>query len=474
MILADFKKVGFFCGFICLMVSLIFIFGYTARAETKYIESETGQTCADLCEADQGENGEPLYCVGMTVGREWQDHRYCDILNGNGLCEKTVGGCNTVLLDQSSACDNPYSDNDCYNQQYRQASWTDCLCRTSETPIWDNTGEEDVFEDIGANVYTDPWETHYIYQGFDSPTNDIGKITRFSTFIGSIGWDGTPDDILNQAYFKIGFYFADSVNDCFAFEVQKRIDCVFGCGEDNQYSMFQVPANPDGTLRAENYWELNSSPGYSIYDSAGQNEFFCGIGIFPYHTTGATSSIIVLTQPSDTLPDSYIYGQSRNAHPLSFKLHGEETQATTTPGRECLCDDIATSTGWLEEISNAISWGVQCSIRKTTCWLLTPSADSLDNFATSTHTLSESFPFNTLYGLTNPIKESADIEMNSTTTSSLKMPMVNQSGHYYLLTVASSTSVAGVIGATNANSWRVGIAYVIWAMFAGLVFMIIF
>jgi len=470
---ADFKKVGFFCGLICLMVSFIFIFGYSARAETKYIESTNGQTCAEICEADEGENGEPLYCVGMTVGHEWQDHRFCWInedagYGGGDYCEKAVGGCNSVLYDGGfGGCSNPYSDNDCYNQSYRQASWTDCVCRTDETPILNHTGTEDTFENIGANWAGDPFETDYFYQGFNSPTNNIGKITRFSTFIGSLGWNGTSDPT-NFAWFKLAFYFADSVNDCFAFEVQKDIRCMFGCQENLTYSQVQVPANPDGTLRAENYWELNGTLENPIYDSAEHDEYFCGIGIFGSHMQNATSSIIVLTQENENLMDGRNVKTSSNVFPLSFKFYGEQQEATSTG--ECLCDDFPNDPTWYDYVE----YGISCALKKTTCWLFIPSDVAIETFVSEGESLKEKFPASTLYGLVEPIKDSADIEMNGTSTSNLKMPMVNKTGDFYMLTVASSSSVSAMIGTTNANSWRVGIAYVIWAMFAGLVFMIIF
>lgn len=471
--LTDFKKVGFFCGPICLMTSFIFIFGYSARAETKYIESTNGQTCADICEADEGENGEPLYCVGMTVGHEWQDHRYCRATNNN-YCQKEVGGCNTVLVDNEfGGCSDPYSDSDCYNQSERQASWSDCVCRTTETPILNHTGTIDTFENIGANWAGDPFETDYFYQGFNWPTKNIGKITRFSTFIGSLGWAGNSDPT-NFAWFKLAFYFAENADDCFAFEVQKQIECIFGCEETLTYSQVQVPANPDGTLRAENYWELNGTLENPIYDSANplfyeNGEYFCGIGIFGSHRQSATSSIVVLTQENENLMDGRNVKTSSNVFPLSFKLYGESSpQATTTA--QCVCDDFPNDPTWYDYVE----YGISCAIKKTTCWLFIPSEVAIETFVSEGENLKQKFPASTLYGLVDPIKESADIEMNGTSTSNLKMPMVNKSGDFYMLTVASSTSVANMIGTTNANSWRVGIAYVIWAMFAGLVFMIIF
>jgi hypothetical protein len=475
MISVNFKKLYFFCGLICLMVSLIFIFGYTARAETITIEGQLGQTCKTVCENESG-----FYCVGIKINSEYLDHRFCGIDYDNGgdtFCSRFVGDCNTVISDDGYAgCSNPYGDNLCNLSPDRQAQFTNCLCRTNETPILDHTNTgADESTTIGAN---DGQATNnFIYQPFAFPTNNIGKIMRFSTFIGTTGWNGGLVDTTDMAWFKIGFSFANSADDCFNNEVEKYINCVFGCDEDTKNDMYATPTN-NGNLIASNYWELNAKEDgddlIPIYDSANPATgltYFCGVGIYSYKYSIATSTagITVLTGENSNLLKSYNFFSQQETNPLSFKLYGEPPEIATTT-EECNCNDIATSTGLLDDIGN----GIQCAFRKITCWLFTPSADTIDNFATSTHKLSESFPFNTLYGLTNPIKESADIEMNSTSTSDLKMPMVNKSGHYYLLQVASSTSVTKLIGATNANSWRVGIAYVIWAMFAGLIFMIIF
>lgn len=130
-----------------------------------------------------------------------------------------------------------------------------------------------------------------------------------------------------------------------------------------------------------------------------------------------------------------------------------------------ICDDVATSTGLFFD---DFRFGIECGFKKIIYWAISPSASSLNSIRSSYDTFKLQFPFNAYFGLTDTINKS--ISTSTATTGTLKMPMVNKTGDYYMLDVMSSSTLPNLIGGSNANLFRNSISWLMWSATAFMVF----
>lgn len=130
-----------------------------------------------------------------------------------------------------------------------------------------------------------------------------------------------------------------------------------------------------------------------------------------------------------------------------------------------ICDDIATSTG---TYFDDFRYGIECGFKKILYWSFYPSQNSLNGLSTSYYDLKQTFPFSAYYGLTDTITNS--ISTSTATNGTLKMPFIDKTGHYTMLTVMSSSSLPNMIGGTNANLFRNSLSWIIWALTAFVIF----
>lgn len=129
------------------------------------------------------------------------------------------------------------------------------------------------------------------------------------------------------------------------------------------------------------------------------------------------------------------------------------------------CDQIASSTGGFDDFR----YGFECGARKAGIWAFYPSNESTDYLKTSFGIMKEKFPFSAYFGIIDTI--SGSIASSSTSTDgSLKMPMVDKTGHYYMLSVLSSTSMPNLIGVTNYTLFRNSLGWCIWMLVAFLIY----
>lgn len=155
---------------------------------------------------------------------------------------------------------------------------------------------------------------------------------------------------------------------------------------------------------------------------------------------------------------------------INFTIQGA---TTTTPTAWCgnLCADIATSTNLLGEIGN----GVNCALRSATCYLFYPHKYNIDQFFTQYENFKQVFPFNTFFDIASTTQNAfASSTMNNNNTFGL--PNIRKSGtttQYYIQPLLSSSTMASFIGSSNATLFRTTISYLIYAITAGGIFLII-
>jgi hypothetical protein len=311
----------------------------------------------------------------------------------------------------------------------------------------------------------------FIYQPLSSPLdyNEWLTIEGYAIYICTNGQD--------NSFNTVSLLMAEDADDCLDPLADKCNNIL-----SQDLPSWSCPAGGVEEWDINQYQEVILT-GTSIYDIAGDirptcqvgdavKRAICGIYVSDYpYPEYATSTSQILTADADYLA-GYNGWTSLDTLPMYFKLYG------TAPEPEpemCNCDDImASTTNWVGDIGN----GIQCGFRQLTCWMLTPSPESLSDFATSTRAISEVFPFNTLYGLTNPIRDSANAQKISTTSQAFAIPMIRDKvgggTEYYNLTVATSTTLARTIGTTNAEKFRLYLGYIIWLSMAGGILLIIF
>lgn len=123
---------------------------------------------------------------------------------------------------------------------------------------------------------------------------------------------------------------------------------------------------------------------------------------------------------------------------------------------------------------------VMCSIRNgltiAIFWLTSPNCSSLNYFQSGYSAIKSGFPFNAYFDVADAINTAID-SATSTATTTIGVPFIERisstSSKFVILPVISSTTIPNAIGATNANTVRTTIAFVIWIFSALFVFFIV-
>jgi len=128
-----------------------------------------------------------------------------------------------------------------------------------------------------------------------------------------------------------------------------------------------------------------------------------------------------------------------------------------------ICDGIATST---------IMGDFECIIKRAIAWAFYPSAKSLKSVKDAYGKVAGTFPFSIYFDITGAITD-AIATTSTSTTGVFSMPMITATGTYYMLPVASSSSLPDLIGGTNAILFRDTLSWILWILTGYLVFVII-
>ncbi|ARF10117.1 hypothetical protein Indivirus_18_1, partial [Indivirus ILV1] len=150
-----------------------------------------------------------------------------------------------------------------------------------------------------------------------------------------------------------------------------------------------------------------------------------------------------------------------------------QSATTTTPTAWCgnLCADIATSSDLLGQIGN----GVNCALRSAICYLFYPHKYNVNQFFTQYENFKQAFPFNTFFDIASTTKNAfASSTMSNNTTFGL--PNIRKTGtttQYYIQPLLSSSTMANFIGSSNATLFRTSISYLIYAITACGIFLIL-
>lgn len=165
-----------------------------------------------------------------------------------------------------------------------------------------------------------------------------------------------------------------------------------------------------------------------------------------------------------------VYSHILDDQEINFTI---QSATTTTPTAWCsnLCADIATSTGLLSEIGN----GVNCALRSAVCYLFYPHQYNINQFVTQYENFKQVFPFNTFFDIASTTENAfASSTMSSNTTFGL--PNIRKTGtttEYYIQPLLSSSTMGSFIGQSNATLFRTTISYLIYAITAGGIFLIL-
>lgn len=127
---------------------------------------------------------------------------------------------------------------------------------------------------------------------------------------------------------------------------------------------------------------------------------------------------------------------------------------------EDICIGVATST---------IMGSIECAFKKVAAWIIYPSQTSVANLYTAYQELRASFPFNAFFGLTDAL-QGAIATTTLTTTDNFSLPMITATGTFYMLPVVNSSTLANLIGQTNATLFRNSISWFLWLAVALMIF----
>ena len=136
-----------------------------------------------------------------------------------------------------------------------------------------------------------------------------------------------------------------------------------------------------------------------------------------------------------------------------------------------LCWDIATSTTFLDSLTNSIV----CGGRYVMCYTFQPHDSVVYMVGDSIEKMKDSFPFNSYFGLTDTVKE-----VIATTTidsdATIGVPMIRKTGttsEYYIMPLLGSTTMQSTIGATNAETVKTTLGWLAWVIVAGIIIVVI-
>lgn len=273
-------------------------------------------------------------------------------------------------------------------------------------------------------------------------------------------------------------------------------------GEPENDVIFINPINSSIQSLNDFYWEYN----FKIKDSSYWTTYdFLNVDLIFVHYTNsipdATTTLSVLRSPINTfVPQTYYNYQITDINSFPTQLgayqaiiatkgvysngttdtlaydtvtFGIATTTPITPTGWCtgLCDDIATSTGWIGQISN----GVNCAFRSATCYLFSPHQYNLDQFNTQYNNFKLVFPFNTFFDLSSSTKNAfASSTINSNQTFGLpNIKKVGTTTQYYIQPLLSSSTMSSFIGSSNATLFRTTISFLLYGLLASGILLIL-
>jgi len=138
---------------------------------------------------------------------------------------------------------------------------------------------------------------------------------------------------------------------------------------------------------------------------------------------------------------------------------------TTTPStNNAWCGNVCTNEATTSDFFTGFKNGFICGGQLILCFALYPDNFTLGVLNSAYTDFQQSFPFNVWFQLASTTQA-----VFSTTTSqnaTFGMPMINKTGNLYILPVLSSSSVGNLIGKTNSSNFRTDLSYIIYAIYA--------
>jgi hypothetical protein len=129
-----------------------------------------------------------------------------------------------------------------------------------------------------------------------------------------------------------------------------------------------------------------------------------------------------------------------------------------------MCSDVSTSSDFL--------YGLECGARRTLCWMLKPTDNSLEFLSKNIQNFENNFPLNLVFGLINQI--SYIMENATTTGSSFGLPMVSIStGDFYIYEGIDSNAYYNVLGTSTVEIILENANYFIWTIVAIIIVFVI-
>lgn len=202
-----------------------------------------------------------------------------------------------------------------------------------------------------------------------------------------------------------------------------------------------------------------------------------------FWTSTTASSTLTMATSTFQLPDGVYeldayFWANIPASPVhattTFTIHtggsyGGYTFATSSPG-SCFNNTPLWS---VEDLCGTATTTLGCSIKESLASLVqtlfSPSCDAISNFKTSYSMLKKSFPFNTFFELTDTISSVASSTI-VTSSGTIKIPFINSSGQYFMMSVISSSTLSNWIGQNNYNLFRTTIGYFLWLIAVAVVY----
>lgn len=119
--------------------------------------------------------------------------------------------------------------------------------------------------------------------------------------------------------------------------------------------------------------------------------------------------------------------------------------------------------------TETITGQIECAFRNFIDWAITPNDTTIAEFQDNFGRIKNAFPFNAFFDLTTII--STSLSATTTTTDTIGIPFIDESGNYYILPVLSSSSLPNLIGGTNAILFRSTIGWIFWILVAFIIFL---
>jgi len=209
-----------------------------------------------------------------------------------------------------------------------------------------------------------------------------------------------------------------------------------------------------------------------------------------YWTIPAASSTLITASSSFQLPDG-VYDlrvdfwantpELTGVATTTFTVHtggtyGGYSFATNTADKllkptpmteEEICPGIATST-----LIGSIECGLKKALYGVGILLFSPSFDTVQNFKNSYDLFKGCFPFNAFFQITDMLTEVAS-STEVATSSALTVPFINVEGEVYDIPVVATHTLPDLIGQENFDILCNTLIYIIWAMAAVIVSLIV-